>query len=261
LNLAKGQADYHLMLDADMTVAVRQEFRKHLTADQYFLRFEGDCEYYLPLLVSDAHEWQYLGVTHEYIRSETIQTKEKLHTLSIEHHCDGKNRTEKFQRDIDLLLKALDSEPDNPRYMFYLGQSYHDLGLGYQALECYLKRSVQGGWDEETWYSLYQVARLKHASAMAWPQVLDAYLTAFQFRPCRLEPLLPVARHYRQEGQYHLGFMFARPVIETPYPDDVLFIERNVYAVELPFEYATCCAKLGLTEEANRIYKSIRTRP
>ena len=99
---------------------------------------------------------------------------------------------------------------------------------------------------------MYQIARLQHRLGMAWPLVLDAYLRAYGFRPARLEPLLHVARFYRENEQFHLGYLFSRAVIETPYPEDLLFIESSIYDYELWLEYALCCERLGNIGEAIR---------
>ena len=107
-----------------------------------------------------------------------------------------------------------------------------------------------GGWDEEVWYSLYQVARLQHRLGIAWPLVLDAYLRAYEFRPTRIEPIYHVARFHREHGQCHLAYLFSRAVIDTPYPEDLLFIENSIYQHELPMEYALCCEQLGKRDEA-----------
>jgi glycosyltransferase involved in cell wall biosynthesis len=260
LRLARGRADYHLVLDADMTLNIRSEFRHKLEADAYLIKFEGDVEYHLPLLVSDRHEWKYIGVTHEYLRSETAARAQKLGEISVTHHCDGGSRATKFERDIQLLKRGLKDEPDNTRYMFYLAQAYRDTGAWALAKEWYERRAVLGGWEEETWCAKYEAARMRHRLGEPWPCVLEAYLSAFQFRPTRLEPLLHVARHYRENQQYALGWLFARPVIETPYPDDILFVERSVYDYELPMEYAICCYWLGQHDEAIRINDMIIAR-
>ena len=168
-------------------------FRHKLTADAYLIGFDGALDYWVERLVSDQHEWRYLGVTHEYVHSTTAARKEKLPEIKVQHLCDSSSRTEKYQRDIRLLEKALKDEPNSTRYMFYLAQSYRDVGLGFQALEWYQKRAEQPGWIEETWYSLYQIARLKHQSAMPWPHIQDAYLAAYEFRHSRLEPLFQLA--------------------------------------------------------------------
>jgi len=119
-------------------------------------------------------------------------------------------------------------------------------------MEWYEHRARMGGWDEEVWYSLYQVARLQHRMGLAWALVLDAYLRAYSFRPTRLEPLYHVARFYRENEQFHLGYLFSRAVINAPYPEDLLFIERSTYEYELSLEYALCCQELGKIDEAIR---------
>jgi len=176
LKLAKGRADYHLLLDADMTLNVAGEFRDRLTGDAFYLRHEGPCDYWVERLVSDRHDWKFIGPTHEYICSDTAKSKTKLAELSVKHFEDGGARANKYQRDIELLRRGLDQEPDNARYVFYLAQSYRDIGNLPQAIEWYEKRGSMGGWDEEVWYSLYQVARLQHRLGYAWLLVLAAYL-------------------------------------------------------------------------------------
>jgi glycosyltransferase involved in cell wall biosynthesis len=256
LKHARGKADYHLLIDADMTVSIRGEFGADLTADAYLVRHEGDWDYSVERLVSDRHEWRYVGATHEFICAGSATTREKIPQLSVTHYCDGSSRAVKFQRDIDLLRNELEQNPDNVRSIFYLAQSYRDIGNFAQAIEWYEKRVSRGGWDEEVWYSLYQVASLQHRLGLAWPLVLDAYLRAYEYRPTRLEPIYHVARFYRENGQYHLGYLFSRAVINTPYPDDILFIEKGIYEHDLPQEYALCCERLG--KRAESLHSSVR---
>jgi glycosyltransferase involved in cell wall biosynthesis len=259
IRLARDKADYHLVLDADMTLNVHSEFRDKLTADSYYLRYEGDLDYFDPRLVSDRHDWRYLGVTHEYIASETDRSWKKLPHLSITHHCDGGMRGGKFQRDIELLQEALKREPQNARHVFYLAQSYRDMGLLFQAFECYARRAAMGGWDEEVWYSLYQVARLLHLAEMPWSNVSSAYTAAWRFRPSRIEPMFHVAKHHREIGDYGAGMELGRQLLERPYPDDLLFIERSIYEFLLPIEYALCCQGTGRLKEATRAYEGVLT--
>jgi tetratricopeptide (TPR) repeat protein len=182
-----------------------------------------------------------VGQTHEYICSDTAQHKGKLVELTVVHHQDGGSRKDKYERD----ERALETDPDNARNIFYLAQSYRDIGNLPQAIEWYEKRASMGGWDEEVWYSHYQVARLQHRLGLARALVLDAYLRACEFRPKRVEPIYQIARFYRETGQYHLAHLFFRAVIDTPYPEDLLFIERSIYEYELWLEYALCCERLG----------------
>jgi hypothetical protein len=47
-----------------------------------------------------------------------------------------------------------------------------------------------------------------------------------------------------------LAYLFSRAVLDTPYPEDLLFIEKNIYQHELRLEYALCSEQLGKRDEA-----------
>src|SRR3989442_322044 len=179
LKLAKGNADYHLLLDADMTLNTPADFRAGLTDDAYLVRYTGPKDYWVERLVGDRHEWEYVGPAHEYIRSPTATKPVKLADVTVTHHGDGGCQRGKIERYLALLKQGLEAEPNNSRYAFYVAESYRDLGNFPQAIDWYEKRASMGGWDEEVWYSVYQIARLQHRLGVAWPLVLDAYLRAF----------------------------------------------------------------------------------
>jgi len=261
LELARGKGDYHLLVDADMTVNVQGEFRDGLNADSYFVRCEGELDYWVERLVSDRHSWHYIGSTHEYIYSETMRSREKLSQISVTHHEDGAARKEKYQRDIALLKKDVEEEPGNARAVFYLAQSYRDTGNLMQAVEWYERQATMGGWEEEAWYSLYQVARLQDRVGMAWPIVFEKYLAAYDYRPSRLEPIFHIAKVFRERGQYRIGMLFSRLAFETPYPEDILFIEKAIYEYGLFVEYAICCQGAGHFGEARRANERVLASP
>ena len=55
--------------------------------------------------------------------------------------------------------------------------------------------------------------------------------------------------------------LYARRVMETAYPADILFVERGVYEQELPVEYAWCCLEMGLHAEAVRVNERLLASP
>jgi glycosyltransferase involved in cell wall biosynthesis len=261
LALASPHGDYLLMMDADMTLQVKAPFRHKLQHDFYEIRYEGSLDYSQPMLVSSRHQWRYLGVTHEYLQSDTANQWDFLPELSLTHHGDGGCRADKFERDVRLLTEGLQAEPGNERYMFYLAQSYKDLGQYEAALHWYEKRIAVAGWEEERWYALFQRAEMLRLLEYAWPEVQAAYLVAFDNRPCRLEPLLAIARHYRETHQYFQGYCFAAVALQDPpYPtNDKLFIDKPVYEFQLLFEYMICACACGRASEtieaANRLLR------
>lgn len=252
LELARNHAGYLLIMDADMTLHVKAPFRHKLHHDLYEIRYEGSLDYTQPMLVSSRHPWRYKGVTHEYLHTEAVVDWDFLPEVSLTHHGDGGCRSDKFERDVQLLSEALKTEPQNERYMFYLAQSYKDLEQHEAALHWYDKRIEVEGWEEERWYARFQRAEMLRLLGRAWPTVQAAYLAAFDERPFRLEPLLAIARHYRETQQYFQGYCMAAVALQDPpYPvNDKLFIDKPVYDYQLLFEYMICAFSCGRVSEA-----------
>jgi glycosyltransferase involved in cell wall biosynthesis len=247
---AADKADYTLLLDADMVLKVEAEFRHKLELDQYLFRNEGANDYSVERLLKNEHQWRFVGVTHEYVVSDSAKPGEILPNVTILHHEDGGSRGDKYERDVRLLTEEINMDPNNARAVFYLAQSYRDLGSYTEALRWYFQRAGMGGWDEEVWYSLYMIGWMQEQIGAQWPVCLAAYLQAFQFRPTRLEPVYRIAKFYREHKQYTLALLFARLSREIPYPEDHLFIDRRVYEELLPIEYAICCKELGFSSAA-----------
>src|SRR5262245_59134204 len=103
-----------------------------------------------------------------------------------------------------------------------------------------------GGWPEEVWYSLYQVAMLQELREQPWPEVMDAYLAAWKMKPDRAGPLYRIGMHYQTRSEYPLSHLFfARAMtIATP-GHDRLFVEQALYAYLLPIQYAVACYYVG----------------
>jgi tetratricopeptide (TPR) repeat protein len=162
----------------------------------------------------------------------------------------NRSAQEKFREDALILEEALKETPDDPRYLFYLAQSYRDSGQHLKAIEAYKKRVEVGGWDEETWCSMLQIAKLHEVAGNAWDDAFLAYIDAYKFRPTRSEPLVAIAKHFRLEDKFHLGYMFAKQAKDIPMPDDRLFIDVACYQWLALDEYAVCCYWLGKHREA-----------
>jgi len=261
LELAAGAADWLLFMDADMTVEAPAPFQRRLEADAYLVGYAGSVDYHQVMLVSTAHEWRYRGRTHEAIHSPTARRVERADFLRLRHHCDGSSRAVKLERDARLLRETLEEDPGDARAVFYLAMTLKDLGEHDEALELYRRRADLGGWEEEVWCSLYHQGLVHELRGAPWAEALEAYLAAYQRRPGRLEPLHRIARHYRERGEHALAWLYAHVAEETPYPDDMLFVERSVYEVELPMEHAVSAQWVGRPAEALAIYNRLLERP
>ncbi len=264
LQLAREKADYFLMMDADMTANIYGDFKRKLQADYYEIRYEGDLDYSQPMLVSGRHDWAYQGVTHEYIHAPTARTWSILPELTLSHYGDGGMRADKFVRDIRLLSVEAEKNPDDPRTVFYLAQSYKDLGQWAEALHWYTRRAaLDEGWAEERWYARYQAANMRDALGRDWSAVLLDYLEVYAARPARLEPIYRIVRHYREAENYALGYLYSSVISAgLAYPNaDFLFIEKPVYDYLLPLEHGVCAHGTGRMDEAIAAFEKVLECP
>ena len=93
----------------------------------------------------------YFGVLHEYADSALATVRDQLNgDFYVESRRLGARNLDpqKYLKDAQVLAKGLEQEPTNSRYMFYLGQSYHNAGLLDKAIEAYDQRINAGGWAE-----------------------------------------------------------------------------------------------------------------
>jgi tetratricopeptide (TPR) repeat protein len=236
LQFAKDKSDYALLLDADMTVTLNNFDKENLTASAYYLRYNGNLDYSQMLLINNRLNWCYEGVTHEYIKSlESFIFTENLNSITINHYHDGANRKDKFERDIQLLLKGIEKDQNNSRYHFYLAQSYKDIGEYEKAIEYYKKRIELKGWVEEIFYSLYQIGYCREMSGNLAKAKL-AYISAWEFRPTRAESLYRLALVCKAKEEYNQAYLYVKKALEIPYPKDLLFIDKPVYETLLKEE-------------------------
>ena len=270
LVLARRRADWMLFIDADEVLAFDPGFQMPLlTADAYHFRMiSGAITYFKTMLVRDAFDFFYVGVLHEYAVCARPATEARLPGVTTLRFSDGARGKDPvlYRRDAVLLEEGLLAEPENARYMFYLGQSYADAGEPRLAIDRYTRRIDMGGWAEELWYSMYQVARLKQRIADPWPEVMDAYLAAFSYRPDRAEPIFQIAFHYQALKDYPLSHLFLSQAMQIPFPEfDTLFVDRHIYKVLIPLEYSVACYYVGKHKEAievaNRMLADPETTP
>lgn len=258
--LARGAADYLLLLDADMTVAVEGPLPAALSADSYLLRHRDEPEYWIKRLVRGDRSWRFVGSTHECLTCDASDRSDRLESIVIDHHADGGARAEKFARDAELLERDLARDATDARAAFYLAQTYRDLGSLERAARLYERRAGMGGWEEEVFYSLYQAGVLR-AELDDWPQAMALLIRAFEFRPARLEPLYELASRLRVREQYETAHLFAARGVRRPMPPDVLFVHPWIYRWGLLFEYSITAYWTGDARGALRACSELLAMP
>ncbi|MET0411530.1 MAG: glycosyltransferase family 2 protein [Polyangiaceae bacterium] len=234
LKLAAPQADYLFFIDADEQLELPARFeRSPLGADAYFLNVKyGGLTYARCALVASRLSWRWQGVVHESLACSTPFKSATLAgpTVLVTHDGARSRDPETYLKDAALLEGALREDPHSTRDTFYLAQSYRDGGQLEKARDMYRHRAEMKGWEEEGWYALYQVATLEERLGSAPAVVSFSYLSAYQRRPTRAEPLVLLARYHRLRKDYELAVLYAERAAAIPKPADHLFLHDASYA-------------------------------
>jgi tetratricopeptide (TPR) repeat protein len=249
-----GMSDYVLLLDADMVLQIKPGFNKsYLTGDSYHI-LQGNEDFYynnVRIIKNDGLSLYY-GVTHEYMCVPNNTHTEDLtkNQLFISDIGDGGSKTTKFERDIMLLTKGIEDEPDNKRYYFYLANSYHDIGKYEEAINYYRKRIEIGGWQQEVWYSYYRIGFCYKYLGQIEKAIYE-WLNAYNYFPKRLENIYELVYHYRVIGNCQLAYHFYKlakellvDVIEDK--DSYLFLSNDIYTYKFDYEYSIIACYVGI---------------
>ncbi len=254
LNLAQGHGDYIWVIDADDIVVGTPDFTQ-LSADIYRTRLGGaSFTYWRPQLFRDGVRVRYEGVVHE---TAVWESECVVGRLGGDYYVESRRLgarsqdPQKYARDRDLLLAEVERNPEDARSVFYLAQSYFDLGDFANARKWYERRAEMGGSDEEVYYSMLRLAESVAGLEWPWLVVQDVYLQAWEFRPTRAEALHAIARRYREQQRYLPGHLFAQRAAQIPFPEeDLLFVGADIYAWRALDEQAVCASQLGKHAEA-----------
>ena len=234
LELAASAADYLFFIDADERLALPRGFQRPvLSADAYHLSCKyGGSTFVRCALVAARLPWRWQGVVHEFLECATPFRLAKLDgpTIVIAHDGARSRDPATYLKDAALLEQALLANPHSTRDTFYLAQSYRDAGELEKSRTVYRRRSELGGFEEEAWYSLYQVALLEERLQSDPATVSHAYLRAYQRRPTRAEPLTRLARYHRLRKEFALAVLYARQAAAMARPADLLFVDDATYS-------------------------------
>jgi len=250
LSLARNSVhpwDYLLLVDADMEMLVtdrnwRDEIRDGAAYEM--VQEAGTVVYTNARLVSRLATGLYRGVTHEYLDVPSVGC---IHGARFHDHADGANRSGKALRDAALLRKGLETEPQNGRYWYYLGQSLKDAGQSEEAIPAFYNAVRHSNWDEEKWNAQINLAHCFEDVGDLGKFYIEMF-KAYEMRPSRAEALYDLAKHFRIKGQNNTALVFAELGLTKPLPGDRLFVNSYPYRVGFKEEFAIC----GFYDESRR---------
>ncbi len=254
LELAKGKADYVLFIDADEVFEVTSpKVLDDIDKDVYYIitHYSG-LKYPRTQLVNNHLDWKWVGVLHEVVVCPDAKTYGTLEGITNLVRCDGARSKDpkKFQKDAQILEAALKKDPTNRRNQFYLAQRYLDAEENELAIQHYHKRVAMGGWDQEIFWSLLQIARLQEIQKRPKETIINGFTVAHMYRKTRAEPVYYLAEYLRKNQNYEEGYRISKRALFMPVPDDILFVYDWIYDYGMLLEFSICAYWVGEYEEA-----------
>lgn len=235
--------DYLLLMDCNDELRGSNELLEFLKKDdlcsaymiqQQWLACNNLITYYNVRLIKSRFNWRFKGVVHEYIyntKSERLLGYPKCPDNIIlyqNRNLDDDKSQKRFIRDQDLLLQEHLKNPDDPRTVFYLAQTYGCLRNHEKAYEYYLKRSKQIGFFEEVYHSHFRLGESGGYIGLPWETLQQHYLDSLSIME-RVEPLIKLAEHYREKKQWFTSFMFINQACNLPHPICSLNYDKYAY--------------------------------
>tara|TARA_Y200000002_G_scaffold383222_1_gene404156 strand:- start:16614 stop:18629 length:2016 start_codon:yes stop_codon:yes gene_type:complete len=262
LKAAAGMSDYAILLDADMILEIKQFDKSILSQADSFCLLQGSEDFYYQnmRIVRNNNTFTYLGVTHEYVSTPPDNHNVNIgkDQLFINDVGDGGAKADKFERDIRLLKKGIEEEPTNVRYHFYLANSYKDNGNFDEAIEFYHKRIEMGDWEQEVWYSYYNIANIYEARNDMGNAILY-WMKGYNHNPMRLENIHKIVQYYRMTGECKNAKLFydlAQKAIEKGIKkDEYLFLSNDVYTYKFDYEFSIIACYLGIDNINDAVVK------
>jgi glycosyltransferase involved in cell wall biosynthesis len=236
LKLCDGKMDYIIMIDADDLMGfppdcklfLQQVLQQHQPNSAIIQIKRGNIQYERVQIFKARDNWRYVGVLHEYPTNDrkdnkTIKLPPEVYMIGRTMGNRSLQEGNKYLKDAETILKELEKEPDNDRYVFYLAQSYRDGGNIPEAIKWYKKRVEMGKWKEEQCVAAMNVAKLLQDKDWAWK--------AHELNPLRNESLVWYASYCRSKNLFThevLSMIMYATTIAKP-TENVLFVESDIY--------------------------------
>lgn len=232
-----GKCEYCWVIDADDIIVGDLYLPDIMDKDSYNLTYGKDFCYRRKQIFRVDKKWKYVGVLHEYPKSEnnegkTEETIEGNYYIDSRRLGDRNKNPNKYKKDVEVLLKGLEEEPNNDRYIFYLAQSYMDDHQYENSNKYYLQRFNMGGWAEEQYFSLYKIGENNIKLNKSKEIIIESLLRAYNFRPTRLEALYELVNYlfYNEENKdIKKAAEYAELGMNVKITNDVLFVSMYLY--------------------------------
>jgi len=246
LDLAKKVCKFSLMLDD--TYSMRGDIRKFLDivrgdqfSDTFSLMIQSDdTEYYSNRIVKMDTSLRYIHTIHEVItdKNNVNVTVPPDQAFIFDHRAqymeDRTNNRKQF--DLQLLFKEFEEDPNDPRALYYIAQTYGCIGDEINKakyFELRVNHPVQG-YVQEKIDACFELARTYNfkvncetkelissdykLSDSMWKRCEELYMQAYELDQKRPDSLYFIGIHYYLKKEFSKSYPYFKKGLEIGYP-------------------------------------------
>ena len=267
--------------DCDETLIIDSKFNKdQFVNDLYMINtFIGQMKYTRNTFFKVSKPFRWYGPIHEFIVCDDQNISSGL---AENIHVDVKMTGASWQGDIPtkyknhafVLEKYIDANRQDPRWIFYTAQSYHDSASIpdnreenderlRRAMKYYKERvNRTDGYAEEIYYSQFRIGTIMRAMEEPWNLTHQELLKAYNIDPLRGESIKIIIDYYLQMNEWNMAYLYSKFGKanfhgKNPYPQRLLFVDEALYVWKFAEAHAAACFYTGRMDEAKASFTEI----
>lgn len=267
--------------DCDETLVIDPKFTKsQFTKDLYMINtYIGQMKYTRNTFFKVSKPFRWYGPVHEFIvcdeQNITSGLAENIHVdVKMTGNSWMGDIAEKYASHSYKLEAYINKNRQDPRWIFYTAQSWHDAASIKdnkeenderlrRSLKYYRERvSRTDGYAEEIYYAQYRIGTIMRILEDPWHLTMMELLKAYQIDPLRGESIKVIIDHYLQMGEWHMAYLYSKFAKTTfhgknPYPTRLLFVDEATYVWKFAEAHAAAAFYTGRMDEAKQTYQEI----
>jgi glycosyltransferase involved in cell wall biosynthesis len=267
--------------DCDEQLIIDPKFDKEqFTKDLYMINtYIGQMKYTRNTFFKVSKPFRWYGPVHEFIVCDDQNITSGLaENISVDVKMTGNSWqgdiSKKYLSHSHKLEAYIAENRQDPRWIFYTAQSYHDSASmkdNKEENEERLRRSMkyyrerisrQDGYPEEIFYAQYRVGTIMRVLEEPWNLTHQELLKAYAIDPLRAESIKVIIDHYLQLSDWHMAYLYSKFAKmnfhgKNPYPTRLLFVDEATYVWKIAEAHSAACYYTGRMDEAKSTYQDI----
>ena len=231
LDLAGNSSKFIIMLDDTYKIQGNlrpflQTVRADQLADSFSIFIKSyDTEYGSNRIIKSSSNLRYIYKIHE-----VIDPNNNYNVIIPSHHAYIEDISSNYmnertflrkKQDIFFLNQELNENPDDPRSLYYLGQTYSLLKQFKKAYDYFLLRvnHHNQGFLQEKIDACFEAARIANFRLkLHWDSCLTLYLKAYHLDTTRPDSLYFIGIHYFMIDNFDLAYKYFKDAFTVSYP-------------------------------------------